>query len=519
MLDATPTSEFERLDAQAELANCVGFSPDGLLFASGGSDAQVKIWDTKSRSMIKTLSGHSEPVSALRFSRDGTRLYSRSLEERLVWDVVSGSLLPNAEWVSGKNSSRHGNLRLRVSSGQVILVDLDWKHTERAKAYRSAKARPKRWWHRDQLQSAVDASDWYAATFHAGWLFRLDPDSPRAYYDFRNVSRRLTMMESLNLPKVIHEVFRLPPPDSIVGTDMSRKLSTAMERRPLQPMEITIADLPKLLRESRSISAFLDKRSLDELGVDTDARIKLTDRHGNLGDQLEDALRPFELSWCTTQTVLVLTSEYALKKRFADSRLYRIVTPEGETKTVIEQIAQIAPESWDRKGGIGDVVDIGSFYAIRQSPKVHRELMKALDVVSMPHQYKHPLDSRNVSLSENSKARVSDVLASISQQIDLPIEYSKRLSDFGIDLTSRRTAIDILLRDVSAKDALDLILQQHECTWVDDGQKIIVEQEDDALEAVFVKQLRGPTGPGINAKRVNEANMRFVRPGSWNVFG
>jgi WD40 repeat protein len=51
-------------------------SPDGAWIATGSMGTDVKIWNAATGKLASTLSGHTTEVSALAFSRDGTRLAS-----------------------------------------------------------------------------------------------------------------------------------------------------------------------------------------------------------------------------------------------------------------------------------------------------------------------------------------------------------------------------------------------------------------------------------------------------------
>lgn len=69
----------------------VCFSPDGKIFASGGHDQLVILWDATTGEKLKELFGHNHHITALKFSPDGKYLFSSSTDQTIImWEVNTG---------------------------------------------------------------------------------------------------------------------------------------------------------------------------------------------------------------------------------------------------------------------------------------------------------------------------------------------------------------------------------------------------------------------------------------------
>lgn len=76
-----------------DVANAIAFTPDSRLIAAGMSDGTVRLWDTATGRLVRTLSGHRYAVRAIAISSDGTKLVSASSDQTLrVWNLQTGQL-------------------------------------------------------------------------------------------------------------------------------------------------------------------------------------------------------------------------------------------------------------------------------------------------------------------------------------------------------------------------------------------------------------------------------------------
>lgn len=67
---------------------CVAFSPDGRLLATGGDDKRVRLWNLKTRKELAVLNGHLRSVTCVAFRPDGKTLASASADGTVkLWDI------------------------------------------------------------------------------------------------------------------------------------------------------------------------------------------------------------------------------------------------------------------------------------------------------------------------------------------------------------------------------------------------------------------------------------------------
>jgi WD40 repeat protein len=72
----------------------VRFSPDGTMVASASGDNRTKIWRVSDGALLKTLIGHTFFVNGLAWSPDGTRIATASWDMSVkIWNVATGGLV------------------------------------------------------------------------------------------------------------------------------------------------------------------------------------------------------------------------------------------------------------------------------------------------------------------------------------------------------------------------------------------------------------------------------------------
>ena len=84
----------------------VAVSTDGTYVVSSGEDKSIRVWDTRSHQLVKTLTGHRGPVSCLVFRANTHELFSGSYDRTVkLWNLDQMSYV---ETLFGHQSEIHG---------------------------------------------------------------------------------------------------------------------------------------------------------------------------------------------------------------------------------------------------------------------------------------------------------------------------------------------------------------------------------------------------------------------------
>jgi WD40 repeat protein len=107
----------------------VRYSLDGKLLVSCADDKSVKVWDTATGALVRTLGDHGSRVVSIALLPDGKRLLSGTDQGELdLWDFTSGTLERQLEarsdWVGDIAVSGDGTRAITGNRGQPALWDL-----------------------------------------------------------------------------------------------------------------------------------------------------------------------------------------------------------------------------------------------------------------------------------------------------------------------------------------------------------------------------------------------------------
>jgi len=155
--------------------NALALSPDGRFLVSGSEDLTLKIWDTATGNVLRTLSGHEKQVLAAAISPDGKLIASGAADQTVrVWDVVTGQsfrALTHTSPVKNVVFSDDGRRLTSLGNNEIKVYDLAARReasSVKSGAESGPKGMPETF---DQVATALSANGSLAA-LGGGFTYR-----------------------------------------------------------------------------------------------------------------------------------------------------------------------------------------------------------------------------------------------------------------------------------------------------------------------------------------------------------
>jgi WD40 repeat protein len=184
-----------------------GFSPDSLRVVTGSADGTARLWDATTGEPLGPSFRHAQGLLFAGFSPDGRRVVTTSVDGTArMWDVVPLDWSV-AELMAGARLLAAGVLGSAEQVEPMTRAEIEatWQTIrDRFLVDEGAGKTASLAWHRQRLNSAEQAQQWFAAEFHARQLAALSSGDPNGQADLdRVLSRRPPRRDPSALSEVI----------------------------------------------------------------------------------------------------------------------------------------------------------------------------------------------------------------------------------------------------------------------------------------------------------------------------
>ncbi|MDX2099716.1 MAG: serine/threonine-protein kinase [Leptolyngbyaceae cyanobacterium bins.59] len=130
--DRSPESQVSIIPGQpltghTSFVNRLVFTPDGQFLVSASADKTLKVWNSETGALLRTLPGHTSFVNVLTISPDGQTIISGGADKTIrIWDLTTGRLIrtlpPYANYVNALAVSPDGEMLAGGSADKTIRI-------------------------------------------------------------------------------------------------------------------------------------------------------------------------------------------------------------------------------------------------------------------------------------------------------------------------------------------------------------------------------------------------------------
>lgn len=206
----------------------------------------------------------------------------------------------------------------------------------------------------------------------------------------------LALVVSLPVRSLVWAAEPTSPETVVVGAERPSPRRVEIEETLREETEISVNDMPlrdfcDFLAENHHLPILIDRKSLEDEGVDPDSPVSLNVRGITIRSALSIGLKPLALSWVIEDGMLKITSQ-SYAESVTEIRLYPIrdllVAEDtvdglsgGAATSLVSTIETVVmPDSWESRGGIGVMTyqRVGSVLVCRNTRAAHERVEELL---------------------------------------------------------------------------------------------------------------------------------------------
>lgn len=314
-----------------------------------------------------------------------------------------------------------------------------------------------------------------------------------------------------------------------------RAAEAAIETALTQPtqmdfIETPLRDVLEYLKNRHAIQICLDRRALDDVGINSDVPITAKRRQGDLATNLDAILDPLGLTWVVRYDVLFITTK-AEAESPCEARVYGVLRQVSFDDLIRDITGNIAPQSWDTVGGPGSLCPVPpNALIVMQTQANHRQIEKHYQGLLKRVRSTVPATVPDLVGAAVAKAlSASTQLEFIETPLKDVVEFFKELHDVEITLDARAledvgigtdTPITRNVKGIKLGSALSLMLKDLELVWTADKTGIRITTPE--VAGARVELVHFPVNGLVQAGQADhliDAITSCAAPASWDVVG
>ncbi len=203
-------------------------------------------------------------------------------------------------------------------------------------------------------------------------------------------------------------------PGGCIRIDPLPSAVTAAESRPMELDfdQVPLSEVLRFIAMTCEAPVFLDKKGLEDAGVDEGLMISYQCANKPLAIALDEMLGAIDLGWTERNDVIYVSTSERIENTstiavFGLGDLFQHLET-LDRDTLIDAITSaIEPESWDEVGGNGSIEWFPQLLVVAQQPRILRKIEKLLDDMRKVPACQRPMESTTPTFKVYGVQRVS----------------------------------------------------------------------------------------------------------------